>query len=119
MQFEDKDLLAALEASDQSAIDAADFGIVAMTADGVVDAYNRFESQLSGLSAARVVGQNFFTGVAPCTNNFMVAQRFQDEPDLDAVIDYVFTLKMRPTKVSLRLLSSSSARRQYLLVRKV
>ncbi len=118
MNFADAGLLVALESADPEAIDAASFGIVAMAKDGVVEAYNRFEAALSGLSAPRVVGNNFFTAVAPCTNNFMVAQRFQDEPTLDAVIDYVFTLKMRPTKVRLRLLKSPSARRQYLVVEK-
>jgi len=54
--------------------------------------------------------------VAPCTNNYLVAQRFRDEPTLDAELDYVFTLKMRPTKVRLRLLQTPEARRKYLLV---
>ena len=83
-----------------------------------MEAYNTCEARAAGLSAARVLGQNFFTAVAPCTNNFMVAQRFTDEPELDATIDYVFTLKMRPTKVKLRMLAAPSSRRQYLLVRR-
>ncbi len=48
----------------------------------------------------------------------MVAHRFEGEPTLDAIIDYVFTLKMRPTKVKLRLLAAPSARRRYLLVKR-
>ncbi len=118
MNFDDPDVLQALEAADQEAIDAAEFGIIAMTPAWIVDAYNRCESALSGLSVARVVGHHFFTAVAPCTNNFMVAHRFECEPTLDAVIDYVFTLKMRPTKVKLRLLAAPSARRRYLLVKR-
>ena len=118
MDFNDPDLLSTLEAADPRDLDAATFGIVAMNREGVVEAYNTYEAQLSGLSLSRVVGQNFFTAVAPCTNNFMVAQRFADEPELDATIDYVFTLKMRPTKVKLRLLGAPSSRRKYLLVRR-
>ncbi len=118
MNFSDVDLLGALESADSSTLDAVEFGVIAMNRDGVVDAYNTFEAQLSGLSSGRVLGHNFFTSVAPCTNNYMVAQRFADEPELDATIDYVFTLKMRPTKVKLRLLRSAAARRQYLLVRR-
>ena len=45
-----------------------------------------------------------------------MAQRFESETPLDATIDYVFTLKMRPTKVKLRLLKSPATRRHYLLV---
>lgn len=105
-----------LDAADPATIDAAPFGIVAMDTSGVVTAYNRYESALSGLSAARVLGQHFFSAVAPCTNNFLVAQRFESESVLDAEIDYVFTLKMRPTKVKLRLLKGAGGSRMYLLV---
>lgn len=118
MKFDDSTLFADLESADQTAIDALDFGIIALRADGTVDAYNRYESELSGLTRERVVGNHFFTAVAPCTNNFMVAQRFMDEESLDAVIDYVFTLKMRPTKVKLRLLKSPTGKRQYIVVRR-
>jgi len=46
----------------------------------------------------------------------MVAQRFENEPALDAVIDYVFTLRMKTTSVKLRLLKQPERRRMYLLV---
>jgi hypothetical protein len=45
----------------------------------------------------------------------MVAQRFETEPALDAIVDYVFTLRMQPTKVRLRLLRQPG-RRMYLVV---
>ena len=80
--------------------------------------YNRFESNLSGLPVDRVVGKHFFEQVAPCTNNYLVAERFLEEP-LDEQLDYVFTYRMKPTKVRLRLLKSPSAEHQYLLVEKV
>jgi len=41
-----------------------------------------------------------------------------EEPDLDVIIDYVFTLKMRPTRVELRLLRSSTSPRQYVAIRR-
>jgi len=116
MNFSDADLLEQLEASDAAQLEAANFGIIAMDAEGVVRAYNVYESKLSGLSVGRVIGNHFFTAVAPCTNNFMVAQRFEAEATLDATIDYVFTLKMRPTPVKLRLLKAVGSRWQYLLV---
>lgn len=116
MELGDVDLLRELESASSEELDKLEFGVVAMDHTGSVDAYNRFEAELSGLSAAGVIGKNFFSAVAPCTNNFMIAQRFHDEPSLDATIDYVFTLKMRPTRVRLRLLQSPEARRKYLLV---
>jgi photoactive yellow protein len=65
---------------------------------------------------ANVIGRHFFSAVAPCTNNFMVAYRFETEPALDAVTDYVFTLRMQPTAVRLRLLKQPLRRLMYLVV---
>jgi photoactive yellow protein len=73
---------------------------------------------LSGLTPSRVVGRLFFSEVAPCTNNFMVAFRFEQEPELDSTIDYVFTLKMSPTPVRLRLLRRPDAPRRFLVVQR-
>jgi photoactive yellow protein len=114
--FTASNLLDRLEAADDAALDAAPFGIVAMTEDGVVTGYNAAESRLSGLTPARVISRHFFSAVAPCTNNFMVASRFETEPALDAIIDYVFTLRMQPTKVRLRLLKHPGRLRIYLAV---
>ncbi|MGB7976965.1 MAG: PAS domain-containing protein [Roseiarcus sp.] len=114
--FADPDLLNRLEAADDAALDTAPFGVVVMTEDGDVTSYNATESRLSGLTPARVVGRHFFSAVAPCTNNFMVAHRFETEPELDAILDYVFTLRMQPTTVRLRLLKQPGRRRMYLVV---
>jgi len=48
----------------------------------------------------------------------MVAERFISERELDATLDYVFTLRMKPTPVKLRLLKSASADHMYLLVKR-
>jgi photoactive yellow protein len=114
--FSDLGLLGWLEAADDAALDALPFGVVAMAEDGVVTSYNAAESRLSGLTPSRVVGRHFFSAVAPCTNNFMVAHRFETEPMLDAIVDYVFTFRMQPTKVRLRLLKQPGGLRNYLVV---
>ncbi len=103
-------------ASSDAQLQDTPFGVVAMDADHRVVIYNRAESTLSGLSPDRVVGRHFFSEVAPCTNNFLVAHRFETESDLDATIDYVFTLRMKPTPVRLRLLTRPEAARRFLLV---
>ena len=116
MQFSDPDALTLLDGYDDAQLDALPFGVIAMGEDGTVLAYNARESEKSGLPAAGVLGREFFQAVAPCTNNFMVAHRFETEVELDATIPYTFTFRMRPTPVTLRLLRSASARRMYLLV---
>lgn len=116
MKFDDIDLYDQLMSSADAQLEDTSFGVVAMDTDHRVVMYNRTESTLSGLSPERVVGRHFFSEVAPCTNNFMVAHRFETEDDLDATIDYVFTLRMKPTPVQLRLLKRPDAARRFLLV---
>ena len=82
--------------------------------DGTVEHYNLAEAAISGLTPERVVGRHFFTAVAPCTNNFMVAHRFETEVEIDTMVDYVFTFRLAPTKVRLRLMKRPGGRRMYL-----
>ena len=44
------------------------FGIIRLSGDGIVEAYNDTESSLSRRTAASVIGKHFFNEVAPCAN---------------------------------------------------
>lgn len=118
--FADPDLFARLSAAspEPARFDDLGFGLVAMLLDGTVVAYNRFESECSGFSANRCIGLNFFTDVAPCTNNYLVSGCYEEEATLDKTIDYVFTLKMRPTRVELRMLKAEPFSQQFLAIRR-
>lgn len=107
-----------LDAAEAAELDALPFGVIGFGPDGGVEIYSAAESRMAGLSADRVMGKHIFTAVAPCMNNFMVSQRFEDEPELDATIDYVLTLRMRATRVKMRLLRSASTARRYLLIQR-
>ena len=118
MQFDSPSLLRLLLEADDQALDTLPFGVVGMDLNGTVRRYNRFESDLSGMRPETVIGRHFFTEVAPCTNNFMVAGRYDGEETLDEALDYVFTYRMAPTKVRLRLLKDTALGCQYLCVRR-
>ncbi|NEU14622.1 phosphonate transporter [Methylobacterium sp. BTF04] len=105
-----------LVAFDADQFDALPFGAVGFTSDDIVELYNATESRLAGLPRDSVVGAPYFAVTAQCMNNFMVAQRFADEPELDVIIDYVLTLRMRPTRVRLRLLKKSDVSLRFLLI---
>jgi photoactive yellow protein len=109
-----------LDRASDAELDKLDFGVIAMDDSTQVRRYNRFESAAAGLSPDRVIGHALFTVVAPCMNNFMVAQRFEDAQQdgsvLDDTIDYVLTLRMRPVKVKLRLLARPGSGLRYVLV---
>lgn len=118
--FGQADVASALSDCSAAELDALDFGVIGIDAEGLVRAYNAFESKCAGLAPHRVLGHPLFTVVAPCMNNYLVAQRFEDAAAdgsaLDSTIDYVLTLRMRPVKVHLRLLASQGASLRYVLV---
>jgi photoactive yellow protein len=95
--FTDNNLPRWLPSASGADLDTLDFGTIGIDADGVVCRYNTFESRAAGLSPERVLGHPLFTVVAPCMNNFLVAQRLEDAlaygGSLDATIDYVLTLR--------------------------
>ena len=117
MDFMQPEIARALDECDGATLDTLEFGVIRMTLDGVIDGYNSYEAQLSGLPASRVLGKNLFLEVAPCTNNCLVAARFEESQILDETIPYVFTLRMRPRKVELRMVKTQTGSHQYLLVR--
>ena len=108
--------VADLDAMGTEGLDALSFGVIGMQPDTTALFYNSTEARAAGLKPAQVLGTPFFDAIAQCMNNFMVAQRFLDEPDLDAIIPYVLTLRMRPTKVRLRMLATAGAPHRYLLI---
>ena len=108
--------LSDLESMNASERDALPFGVVGFAADTVVQVYNATEARMAGLDPAAVIGVPFFDAVGQCMNNFMVAQRFEDEPDIDDIIPYVLTLRMRPTRVRLRMLATAGIPRRYILI---
>lgn len=122
LTFDTPDLLTHLAPLSADDLDRLDFGIIGFDDATRVCRYNRFESDAAGLMPAGVLGQPLFTSVAPCLNNFMVAQRFEDAEDdgatLDDTIAYVLTLRMRPVKVALRLLAAPGVPVRYVLVQR-
>jgi len=122
LAFDQADLAARLPALTPEEFDGLDFGVIGFDAGTAVRVYNSFESRCAGLSLARVLGQPLFTSVAPCMNNFLVGQRFEDARSnsaaLDDTIDYVLTLRMRPVKVKLRLLATPGHEMSWVLVKR-
>ncbi|HEY8566245.1 MAG TPA: PAS domain-containing protein [Beijerinckiaceae bacterium] len=110
--------LADLDRADAATLDGLPFGTVGLNRANEVEVYSAAEARMAGLSRDTVLGRHFFTAVAPCMNNRLVAQRFEDEPSLDAAVDYVLTFRMRPTPVKVRLLQEPDAPRRYILIQR-
>ena len=115
MTFDDDAVREALDALDEAALDELPFGVVGLDGEGAVERYNAHEARNSGLSRDRVVGRHFFFDVAPCMNNYLVAERLE-EGALDVTLPYVLTFRMRPTPVRLRLLRAAGSARRWVLI---
>ena len=115
MMFDDDAMSETLDTLDEAALDELPFGVIGLDGENVVELYNTHEARSSGLSRDRVVGRHFFFDVAPCMNNYMVAERLEEE-QLDATLPYVLTFRMRPTPVRLRLLRAAGSARRWVLV---
>lgn len=107
MSFVPKSFLDGLShAVTRQQVDAQPFGVVRVADDGTVQLYNKWESELAGVAPEAAEGRNFFTQVAPCTNNRLVFGKFKDGIQagaLDTEFGYTFTYKMKPTNVAIRL----------------
>ena len=110
--------LATLATLDEDRLDTLPFGVVGLSPGSMVEVYNATESKLAGLPQDSVLGTHYFAVTAQCMNNFMVAQRLDDEAEIDATIDYVLTLRMRPTPVRLRLLKAAGVERRFILIQR-
>ncbi len=99
-------------------LDRLPFGVVGLDSEGLAVVYNATESRMAGIARDSVLGSHFLSTIGQCMNNFMVAQRFEDEAELDAELDFVLTLRMRPTPVRLRLLQTPAVIRHFILIRR-
>ena len=83
-------------------LDGLPFGVIKLDRDGVVVAYNESEARLARRRPEEVIGKNFFTEVAPCTNVKEFAERFREGVARGSVrrtFPFVFTFPSRPVNV--------------------
>ena len=106
LAFDDEGVGEELRHAGEDELNGVPFGIIQLDDAGTVQFYNRYESNLSGIDPEDAVGTNFFTELAPCSNNPLFLGRFKkgvQEGGLDEYFTYTFTYKMRPTLVDVRL----------------
>ncbi len=120
INFDTQNLGQALNLLSNELLNALEFGVIGFDDEGIVKVYNAYESKMTGLSLESVIDADLFSTVAPCMNNFLVAQKFEDAVDekveLDEIMDFVLTLKMKPTRVKLRLISAPTLPYNYVII---
>jgi len=103
-------------------IDRLAFGAVQIDATGRVLSYNAAESGITGRAAASVIGRNFFSDVAPCTNTPAFKGVFDAgvrDGNLNTMFEYVFDYKMAPTKVKIHMKKAISGNTFWILVKRL
>lgn len=119
--FLDETIKESLSKMSREELDRLDFGVVRVDDTGKVLMYNRYESDLAGVSPSVAEGRNFFTEVAPCTNNRLFLGKFKggvQAQALDTFFNYTFTYKMKPTNVVIHLFHSKQDHSNWILVKK-
>jgi photoactive yellow protein len=101
-------------------LDALPFGAIRLDKEGRILSYNMTESKLTGRDPKRVIGRNFFTDVAPCTNVQGFAGRFREgiaKGEMHVIFPYRFDFKMAPRDVSVTLFYSKKSDSAWVFVR--
>jgi photoactive yellow protein len=77
----------------ESFLDQLPIGAIMVDDEGIIQRFNRHEEQLSGFSREEVIGESFFSEVAPCTNEIELGTKFRrgiSEGNLNIDIEYTF-----------------------------
>jgi photoactive yellow protein len=98
-------VLAGLDGFGSRDLDRLPFGVIQLAPDGTVLEYNRYEEDLARRRASEVIGRNFFTEVAPCTDVRAFAGRFREgvaAGRLHVSFDFIFAFDPpKPVRVTL------------------
>jgi photoactive yellow protein len=103
-------------------LDALPFGAIKLDGKGKVCSFNDYEARLTGRDPKDVIGKNFFTEVAPCTNVRSFAGRYTEgvkKGELHAIFPYRFDFKMSPRDVTVTLFYHKQSDTGWVFVREI
>jgi photoactive yellow protein len=109
-----------IDALTEDNFNALPFGAIKLDADGRILKYNLYESKLAERDQKEVVGQNFFTEVAPCTNVQEFAGRYRQgikDKELNTTFPYRFLFPNRVVDVEITLVLSPDAQSAWVFVK--
>lgn len=104
----------------ENELDRLPIGAIRLDREGKILSYNQAEATLSGRKKEVVLGKNFFTDVAPCTNVQEFAGKFREgvqKGSLHTVFPYIFDYQMDPRNVWVTLFYSNETDTAWVFVR--
>lgn len=99
-------------------LDTLPYGVIELSSDGTILSYNAGEAELSGRKPEKVIGKNFFTEVAPCTDVREFHGRFIDlieHRSINHEFDFVFTFSP-PVNVHITMLYEQEEKTVWVMV---
>lgn len=109
-----------IESVSQEEFDALHFGAIKVDRDGKILKYNLYEGRLAGRDPQEVIGRNFFTDVARCTNVQEFAGLFRagvETGNLMATFPYRFIFPDKSVNVEITMLSSQDGETAWIFVK--
>ncbi len=103
-------------------IDCLAFGSIQLEGKGTILAYNSTVGEITGRDQKAVLCQNFFTDVAPCTNQRGFRDRFDDgvrNNNLNTLVEWTFDHQMAPTKVQVHMKKAAVPDRYWMFVKRL
>ena len=104
--FDKSDIENVLKNMSDTQIDELPFGAIELDSSGRIVRYSVVEGAITGRDPEAVIGQNFFTDVAPCTDTPRFRGAFDEgvrAGKLETMFEYVFDYQMKPTKVKVHM----------------
>jgi photoactive yellow protein len=98
------------------------FGAVEVDRTGKVLKYNATEGAITGRDPKAMIGKNFFTDIAPCTNRPQFKGVFDKgvrEDNLNTLFEYVFDHQMKATRVKVHMKRAINGGSYWIFVKRV
>ena len=114
------DVLARLDSLSTAELSDIGVGAVRLEDSGMVDSINADALDLAAVTPMEALGHDFFTELAPCTNNRLFRGLFRRgvaEGAMDLVFFYTFTYRLAPTEVKVHMYRTPSGQ-NWILVRR-
>jgi len=98
------------------------FGAVQLDGSGKILAYNDAEGEITGRNPKDMLGKNFFTEVAPCTNVKGFHDKFAEgvkNGNLNTTIAWTFNYNMTPLKVQIHMKKAATHGKYWIFVKRL
>ncbi|MGD7034247.1 photoactive yellow protein [Methylotuvimicrobium buryatense] len=122
VEFGRDDIESAMRKMSAAELDNMAFGAIELDRNGRILHYNAAEGAITGRNPKEVIGRNFFSEVAPCTDT----PKFKGEFDkgirmgfLNKKFEYTFDYNMRPTNVKVHMKKALSGDTYWIFVKRV